>query len=262
MSDLPSYAEASNANTPYAPPRGYPPQSPEEDSSANPPAEDPPAYTLLDATQTTFSLHGTFIHTPAGPAYQISSPLDQRGVYFRVRRLRAKEVTQVGVSPVPFDKSAILYEVNDPPLLDNEVHMRGFRRTCLPGVLHLKYTLGKWRVKHIPRAGAKGEEILSLRKSSGLGAFSAKMRRGKEEERAEWKDAAGKAVGTEWLTGDEEGGYVPMIELEEGLDQTWREVVLALWAARLWVAVGEEKTSKTGRRLANVRRVAGPSVLN
>ncbi|KAF2251666.1 hypothetical protein BU26DRAFT_402252, partial [Trematosphaeria pertusa] len=206
---------------------------------AEPSSDSPPAYAVLDAAQTTFSIHGTFIHTPSGPAYQLSSPLDQRGPYFRIRRLRAKEVPQVGRTPIAFDKSYVLYEVNDPPLLDNEVHMRGKRRACVPGVVEMKHVLHKWRVAHVPRPGAKSREILSCKKKVG-GAFSGKTKgnRKSEIEAREWKDSGGRVVATERLRIGDDGAVVPTVELSPELDQTWRELLISLWATRLWVAFG------------------------
>src|SRR5205809_74424 len=115
-SPIPTYAEANTLQPPPPFPHAHHASSttlqpaPPFPSS---PADAPPAYAVLDAQQTTFMIYGTFIHTPAGPAYQLSSPLDQRGVYFRIRRLSARESAQVGVTPVAFDKGATLYEVND-----------------------------------------------------------------------------------------------------------------------------------------------------
>ncbi|KAF2114106.1 hypothetical protein BDV96DRAFT_462434, partial [Lophiotrema nucula] len=198
-------------------------------------ADEPPAYTFLDSSQTTFSIRGTFIHTVSGPCYQLSSPLDQRGPDFRIRRLRAKEVSQIGVTPVAFASTSVLYEVNVPPLLVNEFHIRGFTRTCLPGMLEMKWRLGKWHVSQVARYGAKGKEILSL-KVGGWG--SAKLARRKEEGRSEWKDAGGRVLATEKLQSLEDGSVLPVVELGEGLDQTWRELLITLWATRLWIAFG------------------------
>lgn len=239
---IPTYAEASALQPPLPPPAAATlPQAPSE-------ADEPPAYAVLDSTQTTFMIYGTFIHTPNGPCYQLSSPLDQRGPYFRVRRLGAREVAQVGVAPISFDRGATLYEINDPPLLDNEYHMQGKRRSCLPGVLEMKYrsARGRWEVRHVGRSGsgAKGVEVLTS-KRVGVGRFGGtKLNRKREMEVSEWKDAQGKVVATEVLKVEEgDGAVVPTIELSKELDQTWREVVLSLWAARLWVAFGVEKTA-------------------
>ncbi|KAF2014637.1 hypothetical protein BU24DRAFT_423544 [Aaosphaeria arxii CBS 175.79] len=210
-----------------------------------------PGYSILDHTQTSFSIHGTFIHSPTGPVYQLSSPLDGRRTPFRIRRLRPKEITQMmspAAQPLHFDASNILYEVTAPPLLE-EYHIFGKRRSCFPGVLELKYSMNKWRVKHVPRIGAKPKEILAS-KRVGFSPFSSgRLDRKKEEESSEWKDAQGRVLATEVLRKLGDGGVVPSIELIPDLDQTWREVVLTVWAARLWVAFGKERTHVYGSRL-------------
>lgn len=234
---IPSYAEATTASPTLPNPQSI---------LSPPPIDDPLAYALLDSSQTTFFIYGTFIHTAAGPAYQLSTPLDQRGSYFRIRRLRAREVQQVGSKPIAFDKSYILYEAVDLPLLDNEYHIQGKRRTCLPGVLEMKFRLHKWRVTHIPRPGAKGQEILSCKK---VGAFgSTKLNRRRDLEGSEWKDNRGKVLAKEKLQNAEDGSVVPTVELSQDLDQTWRELLLTLWTTRLWIAFGDEKTAIIGGR--------------
>ncbi|KAF2677405.1 hypothetical protein K458DRAFT_423896 [Lentithecium fluviatile CBS 122367] len=241
LEPIPTYNEATTT-TPVPPP-SIPPQPT--------PTDAPPAYAVLDTTQTTFTIYNTFIHNASGPAYQLSSPLDQRGVYFRIRRLRAKEVHQASTTPLAFDKSYILYEANDPPLLDNEYHIIGKRRQCLPGVLELKFRLHKWRVVHVPRPGAKGREILACKK---VGAFgSTKLNRKRELDASQWKDSQGRVFATEALKVDRDGGIVPTVELSPDLDQTWRELMLTLWATRLWVAFGVERTAMEGGRYGGVR---------
>ncbi|KAF2469322.1 uncharacterized protein BDR25DRAFT_315344 [Lindgomyces ingoldianus] len=226
---IPSYQESSTA---YA-------------ESSNPPPQfealldEPPAYSILDSNQTTFMIYGTFIHTPAGPAYQLSRALDQRGPQFRIRRLRAKEVALTQSSALAFDKDSVLYEVNDPPLRNNEYHIRGFRKSCFPGTLELRFSMWKWRVIHIPRPNTKGREILSMK----VGSFSSsRLHRKKEEHGSDWRDLQGKVVATEILKVMDDAGVLPVIELEKDLDQKWRELLLTVWTARLWVAFGEDKT--------------------
>lgn len=228
LDPTPTYTEAT-ANTPIA-------LNP--DNSL--PDDLPPDYALLDASQTTFSIHGTFIHNASGPAFQLSSPLDQRGA-FRIRRLRPREVQQANRTPLAFDKSYVLYEAVDPPLL-GEYHVLGKRRQCLPGVLELKFRLRKWRVTHVPRPGAKGREILTCKPVGALG--STKLHRKREGEASSWKDAQGRVVATEMLKCDEAGNVVPTVELNPDLDQTWRELLIMMWATRLWVAFGVEKTAE------------------
>jgi hypothetical protein len=262
---IPTYAEA-NA---FQPSPGLPPQfttapDPSQQSLSAPSPhilDEPPAYAVLDSTQTTFMIYGTFIHTANGPCYQLSSPLDQRGPYFRIRRLSAKDVSHLvsGSTPVSFDKEATLYEVNDPPLLSNEYHMQGKRRSCLPGVLELRYKIsrGRWEVRHVPKAGsgAKGTEILTS-KRDGSRFGSTKLNRKTELEESQWKDATGTVVATEKLEEEEGGTLVPTLELSKDLGQQSRELVLSLWAARLWVAFGVEKTAKMGGRYGDTRSLA------
>jgi hypothetical protein len=225
---IPTYNEATSIISPSI-----------DHPSTSIPADEPPAYAVLDDAQTTFSIYGTFIHNATGPAFQISSLLDQGGAYFRIRRLRAKEVQQAGNAPIAFDKTYVLYEANDPPLLDNEYHVIGKRQHCLPGVLELKFKLYKWRVTHVPRPGAKGREILSCKRVGALG--STKLSRKREVDASQWKDSQGRIVATETLKTGEDGGLVPTVELSPDLDQTWRELLLTLWATRLWVVFGVER---------------------
>ncbi|KAJ4290508.1 hypothetical protein N0V90_010725 [Kalmusia sp. IMI 367209] len=245
---IPSYAEATTTLQAI-------PQSPP------PPSDEPPAYALVDASQTSFSIHGTFIHTSTGPAYQLSSPLDQRGPYFRIRRLRTKEAQQLSIRdapPIAFDKSYILYEANDPPLLNKEYHLIGKRRACLPGVVEFKFHIGKWRAVHVPRSGGKRREILKCKKLGASGG--ARLSRSKDMDRCEWIDTEGKVVAMERFEGRKDGTVVPKIELAGHPDQTWRELMLALWATKLWVAFGLEKTAATGgkMRLASGNTAGGP----
>lgn len=230
LDPIPTYTEATAS--PHTTASTLPQLPPEDDS--------PPDYAVLDASQTTFSIYGTFIHNASGPAFQLSSPFDQRGASLRIRRLRAREVHQVGSAPLAFDKSYVLYEAHDPPLLDNEYHVLGKRRHCLPGVLELKFRLRKWRVVHVPRPGAKGTQILTCKKVGAHG--SAKLRRRREMEASRWKDAQGRVVATETLGFDEAGNVVPTVELGPELDQTWRELLLMMWVTRLWAAFGVERT--------------------
>lgn len=249
---IPTYAESSATQIQ---PSLLPQHPPQPSNTRVAPSLDavedaPPDYTALDANQTTFMIYGTFIHTPAGPAYQLSSFLDIRGSPFRIRRLRPKEVTQVGVTPLSFDKTYTLYEIHDLPLVDSEYHVKGKRASTMPGVLELKFKLGKWRVVHVPRSGMKGKEILSMKKVGGFGLRTT-LNRKHEAEASEWKDAQGRVMATEVLKKLDDGGVVPVIELCKDLDQTMRELLLTVWAARLWVAFGKEKTHALGGRLSN-----------
>jgi hypothetical protein len=203
-------------------------------------------------------IHGTFIHTPAGPAYHLSSSLDTRGSPFRIRRLSPREVALVGTSPIAFQKADTLYEIFDPPLLENEVQVRGKRASCLPGVLELKFRITGWKVRqklssHGAGGNDKGREIMTSKRLSTLGRTTLNRRR-EEETSSQWKDPQNKnrILATEYLKplpADHGGGVVPVIELSEELDQTWREAVLSVWVARLWWAFGKEKSAVLGGRL-------------
>ncbi|PSN72153.1 hypothetical protein BS50DRAFT_569695 [Corynespora cassiicola Philippines] len=252
LEPIPSYTEAGNLTAPQPPDAGVPLRQPSPAPSTGGPDE-PPAYALIDENQTSFMILGTFIHTPAGPAYQLSSPLDQRTPAFCIRRLRAREVSQVGAAPIAFDKSYMMYETTDPPLLGHQYHMFGKRRTCFGGVIEMKFGMSKWHIRHVPRPGAKPVEILTCKK---VGAFgSVKLDRKKEVESSQWKDSKGRVVATEVLKDveDGQGSVVPTLELSKDLDQTWRELLLSLWASRLWIAFGQEKTAAMGGRYGRVK---------
>ncbi|KAF1936262.1 hypothetical protein EJ02DRAFT_97254 [Clathrospora elynae] len=246
---LPSYEEANALFPPAAPPqRNVAPTTPlpsqptraEPSITASPPSssappELPPAYAVVDEKATTFTIYGTFIHTPSGPAYQLSSLLDARVSKMRLRRLRAEEVTrlQSGAPNVTFDNSSVLYEAHDPSFLANEFYIQGKSSACLPGVLQLRFGLTRWHVTHMPVQGGRANDIMTCGKEGGW--KRAVKQRKNEMEPSVWKDFEGNVVATEVLRMGE-GGKMPMIELREGLDQTCRELILALWCARLWAA--------------------------
>ncbi|KAF2650466.1 hypothetical protein K491DRAFT_566563, partial [Lophiostoma macrostomum CBS 122681] len=224
----------------------------------------PPPYTPHDTSQTTYTIHSTFIHTPLGPAYQLSSPLSTRGSPFRLRRLAPREVERAlaGSTPIAFAKEDTLYEMFEPPLLGHayecEVQIRGKRARCLPGVLVLRGGArgAGWRV--VQRVGGGEREIMrmSMRSRSKRGHMLGRTRHlrrrrktdgeggeGEDEgeEGSQWKDSAGRVLATEHMQARSQqdgGGVVPVIELSKELDQTWREAVLSVWVARLWWAFG------------------------
>ncbi|ORY12948.1 hypothetical protein BCR34DRAFT_481892 [Clohesyomyces aquaticus] len=247
---VPSYYETETADNTHHASSTNP--APSQDPALST-LEEPPAYSLIPPSCTSFSIYGTFIHTSVGPAYQLSRALDQRGPQFRIRRLRPREFARAHTEPLPFDKEGVLYEVNDPPFGKDTYFMRGFRRGCFPGTLELKFSGRKWHVLHIARSGTggrdkdreKGSEILSM-KVGGFG--SGLLRKKRQEEGSQWKDAQGKVLATEVLRVGDDGGVLPVVELVEGLDQSWRELLVTVWAARLWVATGEEKTLALGGR--------------
>ena len=197
----------------------------------------PPAYAVVDEKATTFNIYGTFIYTPNGPAYQLSSLLDARIARLRIRRLHAEEVAiiQSGASHIPFDDSGVLYEAHDPPFRVNEYYIHGKESNCLPGVLQLRFGVKRWHVRHIARQGDTANDILSCGKRGTLSR--ALKQRKNEMEPSEWKDSEGYVLATEVLR-MENGGKLPTIELKKDLDQTCRELLLALWVTRLWAAFG------------------------
>lgn len=224
---IPTYEEA-NA---HAPPAIPPPLN------AEPPPELPPAYAVVDEKATTFTIYGTFIHTPSGPAYQLSSLLDACINKLSIRRLRAEEVSrlQAGATNVRFDTASTLYEAHDPPFVLNEYYIHSKSGSCLPGVLQLRLGLRRWHVRHMPTQGAQPVDLMTCGKR---GKFAKVIReRRNEMEPSEWKDSDGTVVATEVLK-MQNGGKMPTIELREDLDQTCRELLLALWVARLWAAFG------------------------
>ncbi|KAF1829862.1 hypothetical protein BDW02DRAFT_592325 [Decorospora gaudefroyi] len=245
-SPIPSYEEAVVAPPPLSQPTptSHPPAevagAPARIPSpllAEPPPELPPAYAVVDEKATTFTIYGTFLHTPSGPAYQLSSLLDARISKLRLRRLRAEEVTrlQSGATTVPFDHNHVLYEAHDPPFLVNEFYVQGKSANTLPGVLQLRFGLRRWHVKHIPVQGTRANEIMTCGKPGGF--TKAVTQRKNEMEPSEWKDSEGHVVATEVLKMGH-GGKMPTIELRGDLDEMCRELILALWVARLWAAFG------------------------
>ena len=245
---IPSYEEAV-----VAPPPTTVPQPPSEPAAAeqpavdpeptptiipaSPPPELPPAYATVDEKATTFTIYGTFIHTPNAPAYQLSSLLDARINKLRIRRLKAEEITflQSGAPTVAFDSSSVLYEAHDPPFLINEYYIQGKAGSTLPGALQLRFGLRRWHVVHMPTQGSRPNEIMTCGKPGGF--TKALKQRKNELEPSQWKDSEGHVVATEVLKMGP-GGKMPTIELRHDLDQTCRELILALWVARLWAAFG------------------------
>ncbi|OAL52497.1 hypothetical protein IQ07DRAFT_482696, partial [Pyrenochaeta sp. DS3sAY3a] len=196
----------------------------------------PPAYAVVDDKATTYTIYGTFIHTPSGPAYQLSSLLDAVISRIRIRRLRGEEVSRLqdGAMNIPFDNASTLYEAHDPPFTVNEYYLQGKQSSCLPGVLQLRFGLKRWHVRHM-MAGARVGDLMTCGKPGGLGR--ALKERRNEMQPSEWKDSEGAVIAVEVLK-MAEGGKMPTIELREHLDQTTRELVLALWVTRLWAAFG------------------------
>lgn len=246
---IPTYEESTNqaGSTAYAPPAG--PPSPATiahcSSRASPaqptaslPTELPPSYAVVDEIATKFTIYGTFIHTPTGPAYQLSSLLDACISKLRIRRLRAQEIArlQTGANNVTFNDSSTIYEAHDPPFLLNEYYVTGVSAKALPGALQMRLGLRRWHIRHIPFQDARPVEIMTCGKAGG---FSHAVKERKNEmEPSLWKDSQGTIVATEVIKLDQWGKRMPTIEMKEGLDQMCRELLLALWVSRLWASLG------------------------
>lgn len=257
---IPTYAEASG----YAPPPGPPPSGPPPSATstttstvlppastptappqvqvASPPADDElPGYDTIDPKNTEFLLYSTFIHTPNGPAYQLSSPLDSFNSPLRIRRLRAPEILLAHELPVHFDRLQTLYEVADPPFRENEYYMISRKPHCYGGTFHISFGWKTWHIRHVASSNAAPKEIMTCRKvnAGGGGLFGkGKSKAGAVErdglsEPFEWKDMTGRLLATEGLQ-LLPGGVVPTVRLSEHLDSMWRELMISLWAARLW----------------------------
>lgn len=251
---IPTYAEASG----YAPPPGPPPTAtPNTASNAPPPAPTPaappniqvvsppaddelPGYDTIDPKNTEFLLYSTFIHTPNGPAYQLSSPLDSFNSPLRIRRLRAAEIPLAHELPIHFDRSQTLYEVSDPPFRENEYHMVGRKPHCHGGALQITFGWKTWHIRHLPGPNSAPREILTCKKYNPSGGLfgKGKSKSGAVEkdgltEPFEWRDTKGKLLATEGLQ-LLPGGVVPTLRLSEDLDSMWRELMVSFWAGRLW----------------------------
>lgn len=238
---IPTYAEANG----YAPPPGPPPAAtssalPQAEIASPPAADELPGYDTIDPKNTTFLLYSTFLHTPNGPAYQLSSQLDSYHSPLRIRRLRAAEIPLAHELPIPFDRSQTLYEISDPPFRENEYYMVGKKPHCYSGALQLTFGWKTWHVRHIAGPSSAARQILTCRKiSAGGGLFGkGKSKSGAVEkdgltEPFEWKDTNGKLLATEGLQ-LLPGGVVPTLHLSPELDSMWRELMISFWIARLW----------------------------
>lgn len=241
---IPTYAEASG----YAPPPGpppaatptAPPTAPHVQVASPPAADELPGYDTIDPKNTEFLLYSTFIHTPNGPAYQLSSPLDSFNSPLRIRRLRAAEIPLAHELPIHFDRSQTLYEVLDPPFRENEYYMVGKKPHCYGGNLQLTFGWKTWHIRHIAGPNSVPSEILTCKKvNAGGGLFGkGKSKSGVVErdgltEPFEWRDTNGRLLATEGLQ-LLPAGVVPTVRLSQDLDSMWRELMISFWAARLW----------------------------
>ncbi|KAF2029096.1 hypothetical protein EK21DRAFT_101441 [Setomelanomma holmii] len=197
-----------------------------------------PDYTPVDSNQTTFMIYGTFIHTPNGPAYHLSSLLDACISKLRIRRFRAEDIALIEsgrVRNVSFDNSTALYEAHDPPFVENEYYIQSKTAGGWPGVLQLRFGFKRWHVRQVMQQGVVPAPFLTCGKAGGLKKRIVARRN--ELEPSEWKDTQGRVLATEVLR-LEGGKMLPTIELSKELDQTWRELMLALWVSRLWAGFG------------------------
>jgi hypothetical protein len=197
-----------------------------------------PDYTPVDESQTTFMIYGTFIHTPNGPAYHLSSLLDARIAKLRIRRLRAEDIALIEAGRtrnVSFDTSTILYEAHDPPFLQNEYYIQSRTNNGWPGALQLRFGFRHWHVRQVMQQGITPQALLTCGK---VGALKKRiLERRNEMEPSVWKDTQGRVIATEVLK-LEDGKMMPTIELSKELNQMWRELMLALWVSRLWAGFG------------------------
>jgi hypothetical protein len=197
-----------------------------------------PDYTPVDQNQTTFMIYGTFIHTPNGPAYHLSSLLDARIAKLRIRRLRAEDIALIEAGRarnVSFDESTVLYEAHDPPFLQNEYYIQSKTNNGWPGALQLRFGFRHWHIRQVMQQGITPQAFLTCGK---VGALKKRiLERKNEMEPSVWKDTQGRVIATEVLK-LEGGKMMPTIELSKELNQMWRELMLALWVSRLWAGFG------------------------
>lgn len=238
---IPTYAEANGfVSPPGPPPAATSSVMPHTEVAPPPTADELPGYDTIDPKNTTFLLYSTFIHTPNGPAYQLSSPLNSSNSPLRIRRLRAAEIPLAHELPIHFEHSQTLYEFQNPPFRENEYYMVGKKPHCYGGALQLTFGWKTWHIKHIAGPNSVPREMLTCKKvSAGGGLFGkGKSTNGvvvKEglTEPFEWKDTNGRLLATEGLQ-LLEGGIVPTVHLSEDLDSMWRELMVSFWVARLW----------------------------
>lgn len=226
---IPSY-EAATTSAPYA---GAPPGL--QDANV---VEELPDYTVVDSNQTSFMIYGTFLYTPNGPAYQLSSLLDATISRLRIRRLRAEDVALIESGRernVSFLSNTALYEAHDPPFLQNEFYIESRMPGGWRGALQLRFGFRRWHVRQVMEQGTVPKDFLTCGK---VGSLRRRVFHRKNElEPSEWRDTSGRVIATEVLK-LENGKMLPTIELSKDLDQTWRELMLALWVSRMWANFG------------------------
>lgn len=240
---IPTYAEANGLVPPVATPSatsGTSSTIPGPEVASPPAADELPSYDTIDPKNTTFLLYSTFIHTPNGPAYQLSSPLDSFTSPLRIRRLRAAEIPLAHNLPIHFDRLQTLYELQDPSFRENEYYMVGKKSYCYGGALQLTFGWKQWHIRHITGPNSAPREILTCKKVSTAGRLFKKGKAkgpvvsGDLTDPFEWKDTSGRLLATEGLQVMPDGGIVPTVHLSEDLDSMWRELMISCWTARLW----------------------------
>ena len=183
-------------------------------------------------------IYGTFIYTPNGPAYHLSSLLDAHISKLRIRRMRAEDIALIEAGRtrnVAFDDSTTLYEAHDPPFLVNEYFIQSRTSGGWSGTLQLRFGFRRWHVRQVMEQGVAAKAMLTCEK---VGALKKKiLERRNEMEPSEWKDTEGRVLATEVLR-LEGGKMLPTIELSKDLDEMWRELMLTLWVSRLWAGFG------------------------
>lgn len=232
---IPSYEDATSPTVATAPVPFIPPALTGPHDAA---ADELPDYTVVDSNQTTFMIYGTFIHTPNGPAYHLSSLLDAQISKLRLRRLRAEDISllEAGrIRNVAFDNSTTLYEAHDPPFIENAYYITSRTNSGWPGTLQLRFGVRRWHVSLVMLQGVAPKAMLTCGKTGGLRRRW--TQRHNEMEPSEWKDEEGHVLATEVLK-LEEGKMLPTIELSPDLNAVWRELMLALWVSRLWAGFG------------------------
>lgn len=215
-----------------------PPAVPATTPQNTPSGDELPDYTPVDENQTTFMIYGTFIHSPNGPAYQLSSLLDARIAKLRIRRLKAEDIALIEAGRsrnVAFDTSSILYEAHDPPFLQNEYYITGKTNDGWQGSLQMRFGFRHWHVRQVMEQGITPQDMLTCGKEGALKKRI--LQRKNELEPSVWKDTKGTVLATEVLK-LEDGKMLPTIELTKDLTQMWRELLLALWVSRLWAGFG------------------------
>lgn len=202
------------------------------EAMAGPCFEHPPGYRTVDPLATRFTIYGTIIDTPSGPAYQLSDFLDTCSTRLRMRRLHSHDVSQLQTCPgnIAFDNRATLYEMCNE---SSRYYITGKCEGTLPGMSVLQFGYFKWYVQHVHNGVAS--PLMSCGKSTMLHA----IRNPRDETTTSiWRDKHGIPVAAEVLKFDRYGKRMPVIELTNGLAEPDKELLLALWVCRLWATFG------------------------